>query len=93
MDTEPTTVMSCAYLLWLKKFLGLSCGIFIAILVFQEYFTFWYIKPTSTSEEKQNMKSSNFPEILVCQTPGYDIESLKSYGYPSSFWFAIEKQM
>ena len=41
--------------------------------------------------EKQLVTNNLFPDILICQTPGYHLEKLKENGYPSSFWFSLGK--
>jgi hypothetical protein len=60
-----------------------------SLLIFEEMHVFLLQKPTSTHMEIQQMKASLFPETLICQTPGYDIDAIQRNGYRSSFWYTV----
>ena len=63
------------------RFLKLFFTIFASYLIFEEFYTFWVLKPTYTTASKRDKKPEDFPDILLCPEPAIDIEAGISRGY------------
>ena len=54
------------------------------LLILEELYTFFVLKPTLTSSSKRNIEEKfDFPQILICPEPSVDTEAMTSLGYSS----------
>ena len=76
------TARLCHYL-FVKDFriLKFMFAIMASYLIIETFYTFLILKPTYTSEEKRQMNVEDFPEIIFCPQPFFDLDALKSRGY------------
>ena len=74
----------------IKRILCVGFIIFTVILLYQDFLLFRSLN-TNTSNFKQKMGPGDFPSILVCPTPAFDIFKLRKYGYHHSFDYARGK--
>ena len=65
-----------------SRYLKLIFLSFALLLLLEELYTFFVLKPTLTSSSKRNINYKvDFPQILLCPEPSVDITALKSLGY------------
>ena len=74
------------HILFIKdyKILKIAFIIFASYLIIEEFYTFFELKPTYTSEEKRDLNVNDFPDILLCPEPSMNINAVISRGYPGS---------
>ena len=53
-------------------------------LLTEEFIAYLILKPTLTRLSQDNLKPSNFPDILICPVPSFDLEELQRLGYEHS---------
>ena len=54
------------------------------LLIIEELFTYFVLKPTLTSSSKRNIEEKvDFPQIRLCPEPSVDTEAMTSLGYSS----------
>ena len=56
-------------------------------LICQEMYHFLAIKPTTTSQEQKELRTSDIPETVVCADPGFDGDVLQKYGYKTNTYY------
>ena len=77
---------SCQNLLLKEnRFLKLIFIIIASWLIFYSTYTFVVLKPTYSSEEKREISVEDFPEVMICPEPTFDIQSLLSRGHRDYF--------
>ena len=52
-------------------------------------YTFVAIKPTYTSNEKRKIGINDFPGIMICPDPPYDMDALVSRGFGGAFTYFV----
>ena len=63
------------------------CILLTLFLICQELLTLVVIKPTATSKEEKELKSTDLPEVVICLEPGFDSEVLEGYGYKTRSYY------
>ena len=81
MATNKISSFSHKYLLKDYKILKLIFTILGFYLIAEEFCTFFVRKPTYTSYEKRDISGEDFPEIMLCPEPSFDLNALKSIGF------------
>ena len=71
----------CKKHLTLGNLFKIVCSLLTLFLIFQEFYTFVAVKPTSTSKEEKELEPKDLPETVVCLEPGFDSVALEKYGY------------
>ena len=71
----------CSHFFTAKNFFTLACSVLTLLLLFQELYNFVVTKPTSTSQEEKQLKTSDIPDVVVCLDPGFNSSALEKYGY------------
>ena len=56
-------------------------------LICQEMYHFFAIKPTTTSQEEKELRTSDIPETVLCADPGFDGDVLQKYGYKTNTYY------
>ena len=74
-------------LLTLANIFTLICTVCTCYLLVLVVFNFAVTRPTSTSEERLELDSSSFPDVVACVDPPYNNTVLERYGY--SPWTSI----
>ena len=76
-------ILNCFHTLLIKDYriLKYIFVILAMVLVIEEFYIFLVIKPTYTSYENRELMGEDFPEIMVCPEPSFDLQALKSIGY------------
>ena len=81
---------SCQNLLLKEnRFLKLIFIIIASWLIFYSTYTFVVLKPTYSSEEKREISAEDFPEVMICPEPTFDIQSLLSRGHRDYFGYFV----
>ena len=78
MVTNKISSFSHKYLLKDYKILKLIFTILGFYLIAEEFCTFFVRKPTYTSYERREISGEDFPEIMLCPEPSFDLNALKS---------------
>ena len=60
--------------------------IFGSWLISYSIYTFVVVKPTYTSNEQREKSVEDFPEIMVCPEPTFDINTLTTRGYKGDYF-------
>ena len=63
-------------------------AILTGYLLYQEIILFVSV-PVHTSKFKKTFSSEQFPDFVVCHTPGYKLNKLLKYGYTGSATFQM----
>ena len=58
-------------------------------LILYTFYTFVAIKPTYTSNEKRKIGINDFPGIMICPEPPYDMDALVSRGFGGAFTYSL----
>ena len=80
-------------IIWSKKYLTLqnlfsfACSLLTVFLICQEFYNYELIKPTSTSKEEKELRSSDIPDTVICADPGFDSDVLEKYGYTATTYY------
>ena len=74
-----------------KTFLNLLCGenaslkffflVISILLIGEELYTFFILKPTLNRKVKSHFTKNDFPIFTVCPNPAYDLEEMNDLGY------------
>ena len=74
-----------------KTFLNLLCGenaslkffflVISILLIGEELYTFFILKPTLNRKVKTHFTKNDFPIFTVCPNPAYDLEEMNGLGY------------
>ena len=64
--------------------LKISFLILTLYLLAEEFRAYLILKPTLTSITQASLKPSNFPDILLCPIPSFDLGELQKLGYEHS---------
>ena len=81
------------YLFWCWKHITIRnlftsvCSMLTLFLICQEMYHFLAIKPTTTSQEEKELRTSDIPETVVCADPGFDGDVLQKYGYKTNTYY------
>ena len=67
--------------------LTITTTILAAWLLFLEFSTFLFVKPTLTSLEQSSQKKEYFPVVIICPEPAFNLKSLKEEDYEGVFQF------
>ena len=70
---------------FLKIFFIVLC----ALVIFQELYVFFILKPTLTKSVKSSIEKDDFPEILICPEPSSYGEQLVKHGYNEMYSYAV----
>ena len=68
------------------RILKLIFTIFGLWLISYSIYTFVVVKPTYTSNEQREKGVEDFPEIIICPEPTFDINALTSRGYEGDYF-------
>ena len=73
------------------KYLPLKIGFAILTfyLLYLDFSSFFFKKPTFTSFQSEKIKPQQKPDVIICPRPGYNTTALKTHGYASSFWYTM----
>ena len=80
-------------IIWLKKCLtfqnlfSFACSLLTVSLICQEFYNYALVKPTSTSKEEKELRSSDIPDTVICADPGFDSAVLEKYGYTATTYY------
>ena len=55
-------------------------------LISYSIYTFVVLKPTYASNEKREIRVEDFPEIMICPEPTFDVNALTSRGYKGDYF-------
>ena len=55
----------------------------------EEFYVFFYVKPTMTSTSRGTLEAEDFPEITLCPEPTVDRKMLRELGYTELFNFKV----
>ena len=58
-------------------------------LLLEEFYIFFIVRPTLTTQTKSRITPHDFPEIIICPIPSFAQEELLSVGYENSYKYAI----
>ena len=58
-------------------------------LLAEEFIAYLILKPTLTSLTQDRLKPSNFPDILICPFPSFDLVELQRLGYEHSYDYTM----
>ena len=70
-----------------ENILTITTAILAAWLLFLEFSTFLFVKPTLTSLEQSSQKKEYFPVVIICPEPAFNLKSLKEEDYEGVFQF------
>ena len=74
--------IKCKSQLWKDhRFFKLIFIVFCSWLIVEEFYTFFIVKPTHTSQAIRKFVPEDFPEILLCPEPSIDMNVARSKGY------------
>ena len=65
------------------KFIFIILG---SLLISYSIYSFVVLKPTYASNEKRERKVEDFPEIMICPEPTFDVNALTSRGYEADYF-------
>lgn len=63
------------------RFLKLVFTVLASCLIIDLFYSYFVLKPTYTSNEKRKMSVEDFPEIILCPQPSFDLNAVESRGY------------
>ena len=72
----------------IKHIINILGLILSSVLLFGE-FKYYLSRPTYSSNNQEKIKPENFPDMLICPFPAFDLEKLAHYGYRSTYHFKI----
>ena len=73
------------HLTW-KNLIAALCSLLTVSLICQELYRYVVVRPTTTSKEEKDLRSSDIPETVICAHPGFDSDVLKKYGYKLMYY-------
>ena len=61
------------------------CFLLGVYLIWQEFYQYFYVKPTHSSIKRIPMKKEFFPIVKVCVDPGFDANEIRKAGYETLY--------
>ena len=62
------------------------CSSLTVFLICHELYIYIVVRPTTTSKEEKDLRSTDIPETVVCADPGLDSDVLEKYGYALTYY-------
>ena len=79
-------VMKCCN--WMQS-IKIGFVLLTSYLLLEEFYIFFIVRPTLTTQTKSRITPLDFPEIIICPIPSFSQEELLSVGYENSYKYAI----
>ena len=65
----------------LNKFINIIFSVIGSILIFQDLYTYFFLKPTSMEESSISISVQHMPQIIFCPEPSFRIYDLQNMGF------------